>query len=45
MWHDHSFSQRNKILKITVEVKIGGEEVRVGGDGGEGVGQNFKEVG
>ena len=32
MWHDQPFSQRNKTSKIAVEVKVGGEKVKVGGD-------------
>ena len=26
MWQDHSFSQRSKVSKIVMEVKIGGNE-------------------
>ena len=38
MWHDHPFSQRNKTLKIAVEVKVGCE-------GEEGLDKNLKSLG
>ena len=38
MWHDHSFSQRNKTSKIAVEVEVGG-------NGEEGLEKGFKKVG
>ena len=38
MWHDHPFSQRNKTLKIAVEVKVGCE-------GEEGLDKNLKRLG
>ena len=32
MCHDQLYSQRNKTPKIAVEMKVGGEKVKVGGD-------------
>ena len=42
MWLDHPFSQRIKTSKIEVEVKAEGEEVKVGGNGEEGLDKILK---